>query len=76
MWPIFKWSHDGRFLARMSGSHTLSIYETPSFGLLDKKSIKVAGMKDFSWSPTENILGKSLLLARVYVLTTHQSLVN
>lgn len=27
-----------------------------SFGLLDKKSIKVNGIKDFSWSPTDNIL--------------------
>lgn len=55
-WPIFKWSHDDRFFARMSAESTLSIYETPSFGLLDKKSIKVSGMKDFSWSPSENIL--------------------
>lgn len=56
VWPIFKWSHDGKFFARMTGESTLSIYETPSFGMLDKKSIKVTGMKDFSWSPTENIL--------------------
>lgn len=27
-----------------------------SFGLLDKKSIKVPGIKDFSWSPTDNII--------------------
>merc|ERR1712113_1101340 len=40
----------------MSGDGVLSIYETPSFGLLDKKSIKVNGMRDFSWSPTENTL--------------------
>ncbi len=56
VWPIFKWSHDGKFFARMSGPSTLSVYETPSFGLLDKKSIKVSGMRDFSWSPTENTL--------------------
>ena len=62
VWPIFKWSHDDKFFARMApGSETkdepvLSIYETPSFGLLDRKSIKVSGMRDFSWSPTENIL--------------------
>ncbi len=64
VWPIFKWSADGKFFARMShgsgnnpSASSLSVYETPSFGLLDKKSIKVAGMRDFSWSPTENILG-------------------
>ena len=56
-WPIFKWSHDDKFFARMTGEGSLSIYETPSFGLLDRKSIKVAGMRDFTWSPTENILG-------------------
>lgn len=27
-----------------------------SFGLLDKKSLKVMGIKDFSWSPTDNIM--------------------
>lgn len=56
VWPVFKWSHDDKFFARMAQDGTLSIYETPSFGLLDKKSIKVAGMKSFSWSPKENIL--------------------
>lgn len=56
IWPIFKWSHDDKYFARMSAESTLSIYETPGFGLLDKKSIKVAGMKDFAWSPSENIL--------------------
>ncbi|KAF7242985.1 Eukaryotic translation initiation factor 3 subunit B [Varanus komodoensis] len=54
-WPIFKWSHDGKFFARMT-SDTLSIYETPSMGLLDKKSLKISGIKDFSWSPGGNII--------------------
>uniref|UniRef100_UPI00398E3F4D eukaryotic translation initiation factor 3 subunit B-like n=1 Tax=Pristiophorus japonicus TaxID=55135 RepID=UPI00398E3F4D len=43
-WPIFKWSHDGKFFARMT-QDTLSIYETPSMGLLDKKSLKISGIK-------------------------------
>lgn len=54
-WPIFKWSHDGKFFARMT-LDTLSIYETPSMGLLDKKSLKINGIKDFSWSPGGNII--------------------
>lgn len=54
-WPIFKWSHDGKFFARKS-SGVLSIYETPSFGLLDKKSLKIDAIKEFSWSPAENKL--------------------
>lgn len=27
-----------------------------SFGLLDKKSITVNGIRDFSWSPRDNVL--------------------
>ena len=38
--PIFKWAHDDKYFARM-GVDMLSVYETPSFGLLEKKSIKV-----------------------------------
>eukprot|EP00095_Tigriopus_kingsejongensis_P011865 maker-scaffold180_size281610-snap-gene-0.35 protein:Tk11865 transcript:maker-scaffold180_size281610-snap-gene-0.35-mRNA-1 annotation:"hypothetical protein DAPPUDRAFT_303630" len=56
IWPIFKWSHDDKYFARMKGDCSLSIFETPSFGLLDKKSIKVPFMEDFSWSPAENII--------------------
>lgn len=75
---MFRWSHDGKFFARMS-TDTLSIYETPvsfyiyisstlskqltsswvlfcrdvdavflcpqSMGLLDKKSLKINGIK-------------------------------
>jgi len=54
-WPIFKWSCDGKFFARMT-QDTLSIYETPSMGLLEKKSLKISGIKDFSWSPGDNII--------------------
>ncbi|XP_069124801.1 eukaryotic translation initiation factor 3 subunit B-like [Argopecten irradians] len=54
-WPIFKWSHDGSYFARISRD-TLSVYETPSFGLLDKKSLKINGIRDFTWSPTDNII--------------------
>ncbi|XP_067006456.1 eukaryotic translation initiation factor 3 subunit B [Anabrus simplex] len=55
VWPIFRWSHDDKYFARI-GEHMLSVYETPSFGLLDKKSIKIAGIRDFSWSPSDNVL--------------------
>uniref|UniRef100_A0A8C7AFS2 Eukaryotic translation initiation factor 3 subunit B n=1 Tax=Neovison vison TaxID=452646 RepID=A0A8C7AFS2_NEOVI len=46
-WPIFKWSHDGKFFARMT-LDTLSIYETP---VSDTVS-----WGDFSWSPGGNII--------------------
>lgn len=32
------------------------MYESPVFGLLDKKSIKLPGLKDFTWSPTQNVI--------------------
>jgi len=53
MWPILKWSHDDKYFAR-SGKDQLSVYDTTSFGLVDKRSIKVDGIKEFSWSPTDN----------------------
>lgn len=55
IWPIFQWSHDGQFVAR-AGNEMLSVYESPGFGLLDKKSVKISGLKDFSWSPTQNVI--------------------
>ena len=41
VWPMFKWSSDDKFFARMAPDtkdeqNVLSIYETPSFGLLDR----------------------------------------
>jgi len=56
VWPVFKWSHDDNYFARMTQDGTLSVYETPGFGLLNKKSIKVEGLKGFSWSPKDSIL--------------------
>ena len=41
-WPIFKWSQNDKYFARMTKDGALSVYETPSFGLMEKKSIKVA----------------------------------
>jgi translation initiation factor 3 subunit B len=54
-WPVFKWSHDDKYFARCS-TDVLSVYETPHFGLLDKKSFKIQGIRDFTWSPTTNII--------------------
>lgn len=54
-WPVFKWSPDDKYFARI-GQDLLSIYETPSMALLEKKSMKIAGVKNFSWSPSQNIL--------------------
>ncbi|CAG0895495.1 unnamed protein product [Cyprideis torosa] len=54
-WPAIKWSHDDKYFAKL-GQDMLSVYETPSCGLHEKKSIKVNGIRDFSWSPSENLI--------------------
>lgn len=52
---MFRWSHDDRYVARM-GEDAIHVYETPSFYLLDMKSIKIPKLRSFSWSPTDNII--------------------
>merc|ERR1712018_483147 len=54
-WPHLKWSHDSRFFARQS-QDTISVYEMPNCGLLDKKSIKCAGVRGFTWAPKDNCI--------------------
>lgn len=53
--PPFLWSHDDKFVARM-GHDLISIFETPSMRLLDKRSLSADGIAEFQWSPTANIL--------------------
>ncbi|KAI8850502.1 eukaryotic translation initiation factor eIF2A-domain-containing protein [Chytridium lagenaria] len=57
-WPLYKWSHDSKYFARMTpgANGMISVYETPTLGLLDKKSIKIENVQSFDWSPTENII--------------------
>jgi translation initiation factor 3 subunit B len=51
VWPMFKWSGDERYLARINPGVQIQVYETPGFGLLGKKSIKLDGVVDFDWCP-------------------------
>lgn len=51
VWPMFKWSGDERYVARVIPDQAISVYETPGFGLLEKKSIKIEGVKNFEWCP-------------------------
>ncbi|KAI9594495.1 hypothetical protein BDF19DRAFT_445040 [Syncephalis fuscata] len=51
MWPAFKWSPSSRYFARLTPGQGISVYETPGMGLVDKKSIKIEGVRDFEWSP-------------------------
>lgn len=53
----FRWGggREDKYFARI-GKNAVSVYETETFGLIDKKSIKVENVVDFSWSPTDSIL--------------------
>ncbi|KDQ19939.1 hypothetical protein BOTBODRAFT_152536 [Botryobasidium botryosum FD-172 SS1] len=51
LWPALKWSGDDKYVARVTPGQQISVYELPSMGLLDKKSIKVEGVVDFEWCP-------------------------
>jgi len=50
-WPAFKWSSDDKFVARVTPGQQISVYELPSMGLHDKKSLKIEGVVDFEWCP-------------------------
>jgi translation initiation factor 3 subunit B len=53
--PPFLWSHDDKYLARM-GDGLISIFETPTMRLLDKRSLAAEGITEFQWSPKDNVL--------------------
>mmetsp|Transcript_10169 Transcript_10169/g.30552 ORF Transcript_10169/g.30552 Transcript_10169/m.30552 type:complete len:728 (-) Transcript_10169:256-2439(-) len=56
-WPLFKWAGGStdKFFARL-GKNAISVYEAPEMGLLDKKSVKLDMVQDFTWSPADPIL--------------------
>ena len=53
--PPFQWSHDDKYLARM-GKDLISVFETPSMKLLDKRSLATDGIHEFQFSPKANII--------------------
>ena len=44
-----------RYIARL-GKGSISVYDLPDMGLLDKKSLKLEGVHEFAWSPSQPIL--------------------
>ncbi|KAJ3674586.1 hypothetical protein LUZ60_005202 [Juncus effusus] len=52
-WPIFKWGGE-KYFARI-GKNVISVYETDTFTLLDKKLMRVDNVADFCWSPTDPV---------------------
>ncbi|GJP44939.1 hypothetical protein CLOM_g4337 [Closterium sp. NIES-68] len=56
-WPVFRWAggREDKYFARI-GRNCVSVYETSTMTLLDKKSIKADNVHDFTWSPAEPLL--------------------
>lgn len=56
-WPVFKWAggKEDVFFARLS-KNTISVYQAPDMGLLDKRSVKLEGIQEFQWSPSEPLI--------------------
>eukprot|EP00163_Fabomonas_tropica_P004518 TRINITY_DN1397_c0_g1_i4.p1 TRINITY_DN1397_c0_g1~~TRINITY_DN1397_c0_g1_i4.p1 ORF type:complete len:654 (+),score=182.34 TRINITY_DN1397_c0_g1_i4:429-2390(+) len=52
---MLQFSPSDEYVARWN-EDALQVYSVPSMKLLDKKSIKAPGVRDFCWSPTDNIL--------------------
>ena len=54
---MFKWAggKDDAFFARLS-KNAISVYQAPEMGLLDKRSIKLEGIQEFQWSPSEPLI--------------------
>lgn len=59
LWPLFKWAGGAqdRYFAKLSpNGNAINVYEAPGMGLLDKKSVRLDNVQDFSWSPSGPIL--------------------
>ncbi|CAL5063621.1 unnamed protein product [Urochloa decumbens] len=56
-WPCFRWAggKDDKYFAKI-GKNIISVYETDTFSLVDKKSLKVENVVDFCWSPTDPLI--------------------
>jgi translation initiation factor 3 subunit B len=42
-------------LGKLTSGQSISIYEAPGMHLLDKKSVKIDGVRDFEWRPREDV---------------------
>ena len=59
-WPAFQWSHDDAYFARL-GDDCIFVYESSTMKLIKDKndkrsSVKVEGVRQFLWSPSDNIV--------------------
>jgi translation initiation factor 3 subunit B len=53
--PTFQWSHDDKYVARM-GNGIISVYDTATMKLLDKRSLITDDIREFQFSPKANVL--------------------
>jgi translation initiation factor 3 subunit B len=51
----FKWSHDDKYFAKIT-EDSIQVFSSEDMKLLDKKSLKLPGVKEFHWSPTQNVI--------------------
>ncbi|KAL7752288.1 Translation initiation factor 3 subunit b [Sorochytrium milnesiophthora] len=71
-WPMFKWTSDDKYFARLFPGEKISVYEAPSMVMLEKKSITIEGVTEFEWQPlpqdTDNEAGTATPSAPTYML--------
>lgn len=52
-WPLIKWSYNDQYCARLVGD-TLVVHDaTKNFAPMESKTLKVSGIRDFEFAPTE-----------------------
>lgn len=54
-WPYIRWAPDDSHFASAT-SKGFAVYETESFSMLDKRSVKVDDLKDFAWSRKQRLV--------------------
>ena len=55
-WPVFHWSYDSKYFARLGGDDELEVYESSTMKLLGGKPLRIDGIQTFSWCPNKNII--------------------
>lgn len=56
-WPVFRWSHDDKYLCRVTKSgNNIAVFESETMGLLGKSAIKSRNVVEVQFSPTDNTL--------------------
>ncbi|GAB5360454.1 hypothetical protein AAMO2058_000629600 [Amorphochlora amoebiformis] len=62
LWPIFQWSSDDKYVCRAvkdkknPEKNRISVFEVPSMGLLDKKSIALKSVQTAQFSPSNPLI--------------------